>query len=137
MKIPKSLQLHGQTIKVVHDNQLEHMTGSIGEARYRENQIVLQPNNKGINFPETKLEQVYCHELIHFILQHMDKRTLRDDEGFVEPFAQLLHQALTTAKYQENIMPCKKGSKKKGPKKKQEEVWLAILLRRAGRFWGS
>jgi len=68
MKIPKSLQLHGQTIKVVHDNQLEHMTGSIGEARYRENQIVLQPNNKGINFPETKLEQVYCHELIHFIL---------------------------------------------------------------------
>jgi len=99
MRIPKSFQLHAQKINIVQDNQLEHVTGNMGEARYRVNEIALQPNNKGVEYPSSQLEQVFYHELVHWILHHMEEKDLRSNEKFVEGFSQLLHQALITAKY--------------------------------------
>lgn len=99
LRIPTKFELHGQTINVLYDNALIAKTDSRGEAHARNNIIYLQPNNDGCPQPQTSVEQAFCHELTHFILQHMESDK-NNDEIFVNLFGNLLHQALVTAEYE-------------------------------------
>jgi len=99
MKIPTQIQLHAQTIKTVYDDNLMDNHDCVGEARYRKNEIALQTLSNTTARPITQQEQWYCHELVHHILNQMGKDELDKDEAFVDLFANLLHQALVTAKY--------------------------------------
>ena len=44
---------------------------------------------------DTELQQVFCHELVHAVLDEM-KHKISYDEKFVDNFGSLLHQALQT-----------------------------------------
>jgi len=101
MKIPKSIQLHGQTIKTVYRGDLTESEDCVGLAIYRKCEIVVQSvNGKGQpQRPASLQQQWYCHELVHFILEQMGEDDLRKTEKFVDLFGNLLHQALSTAKY--------------------------------------
>jgi len=99
MKIPKAFWLHGQRIEIVYDKLLGTMQGNRGEARYGYNEIRLLPIVEGDPQPKSKIDQAFFHELTHLILDHMEKDELSKDEAFVNLFASLLHQALTTAEY--------------------------------------
>lgn len=89
--IPKSFRLLGQTIKVV----------LVPEKRWKRLKIEghWNPNSNRISIletvPEERQGQVFCHEMIHAILDSMN-HPLSQDEVFVDNFAGLLHQAWST-----------------------------------------
>ena len=100
MDIPRRLKLLGRTITVEYDPMLDGRDGTVGEARYTSDSIALQPNTDTFRRPQTQLEQVFLHELVHYILNEMNEYDLRSDEKFVDVFAGLLHQALTTMEFE-------------------------------------
>jgi len=97
LEIPSSFELHGITYKVRYDVKLSMNSSNIGEARYSEDEIVLQSRLPGVPMTADRLGQVFCHELTHCILREMNHK-LRSDENFVELFASILHQAIVSAK---------------------------------------
>lgn len=100
MKIPKSFKQFGQEIKIGYKKTLSDKHGSWGKCYYDINEIELQDNEcAGIPLPTTKVEEIFCHELVHFILYYAGEQELRNNEQFVDVFSGLLHQALTTAVY--------------------------------------
>ena len=98
LPIPKQFELHGQTVKVGYDDAMVGDRGSVGESKYKENKILLQPNVSGHACSQEYIEQTFCHELVHYILLHMNSDK-NSDEAFVDTFGHLLHQALVTAEY--------------------------------------
>jgi len=96
MRIPNKFKLMGKTIEIHFVEDLRNDTGNVGEAIFRLNKINLQSSNIGVPIPIENIEKVFCHELVHFILYELGEDRLKDDERFVESFAGLLHQALTT-----------------------------------------
>ena len=100
LKIPTSFQLFGQTIEVEWDAKLADKGDMTGAARYRENKIQLQPNGENCNLPQTQLEAIFLHELIHWILHSLQENELDGNEKLVDLIATLLHQALKTAEYE-------------------------------------
>jgi predicted SprT family Zn-dependent metalloprotease len=100
MDIPRRLKLLGRTITVEYDPMLDGRDGTVGEARYTSDSIALQPNTDTFRRPQTQLEQVFLHELVHYILNEMNEYDLRRNEKFVDVFAGLLHQALTTMEFE-------------------------------------
>ena len=96
MKIPKSFQLLGRTIRVEFRDDLVQTADNQGEAHYRKDRIYIQPNAKGFPRSKEQVEATFCHELVHFILSEMEEEKLRQDERFVGLFSGLLHQALNS-----------------------------------------
>lgn len=99
MNIPDKFKLHGQTIKVILTNKLVHNSDVVGEARYRDNTILIQDNGEQVNMIISKMEQVFFHELVHYILNAMGEDKINSNDKFVDLFASLLHQAITTFEY--------------------------------------
>lgn len=96
--IPNRFDLHGITYRVIHEPDLIANNDNLGEAGYRRGEIRLQALLPGSWIQADRQGQVFCHELVHVILHQMhDER--RDDEKFVDLFASLLHQALSSAEY--------------------------------------
>jgi len=93
MQIPKSIKLIGETITVVYDENLHTRDSLLGSTDYQGLKINLMPSCKGYNVPSEKIQQVYFHELVHWILLKMHKEELRKDEDFVDMFADLMLQA--------------------------------------------
>jgi len=98
MKIPKEFKLMGETIRVKYVSGLVFDTDNTGEAYFRRNEIRLQKNEDGWRINPEKTEHDFCHEVVHHILFKMSERELTNNEKFVDTFAGLLHQALTTQK---------------------------------------
>jgi len=98
MNIPKSFQLHGQTIRVTYDPTLTSKTDNRGETHPRTNEIILQCATKNNLIPQTVVEQTFCHEFMHCLLIHAESK-MGDDEKFVNLMGNLLHQALSTMNY--------------------------------------
>ena len=98
MKIPKSFKLHGQEITVKYDEEITQKYDDTGQSYFRKNEIILQPLN-GHNKAE-RIEQIFLHEMVHFILHEMNNYELRDNEVFVNLFSTILHQALETMDYE-------------------------------------
>lgn len=94
LKIPKEIQLGGQTIKITVMKDLSR-GGAHGMCRYDDCEIWFDDNIK----PEDLKGITYYHELMHFILHTLGKDALRDDEGFVDSVGNLLWQAHKTAVY--------------------------------------
>ena len=98
MKIPKSFQIFGHTISVAWQPTLLSDQSFVGQARHRTNEILLQPVVEGVKFPRTCIEQNYLHEVVHTILEKLQRQELSDDEVFVDTLAQALHQIMITSK---------------------------------------
>ncbi len=97
--IPKRFMLMGQVIEVEWDKALNHKDDSIGMAVYRENKILLQLGGELFPIPSEQTEQVFLHELIHWIFESLNRKDLKTDEVLVEQIANLVHQAFKTAEY--------------------------------------
>lgn len=97
MTIPRTFTLFSQPITVTHDPTIFAASDSLGESSYRTNTIALTPSSPTYPIPQARLESVFLHELVHFILYYM-KSDLFSDEKFVDQFALLLHQYETTRK---------------------------------------
>jgi hypothetical protein len=95
----------GQTIVVELSDKLIHNDNLVGCAVYRDNKIILQQGTPAVPVIKSQFEQTFLHELVHFILDAMGKSELRANEEFVDLFAGLLHQALTTGEGDHNPEP--------------------------------
>jgi hypothetical protein len=94
--IPLSFMLGGLTVSVELDNTLVSSKRMLGEARYMEQLIHLDASIG----KKQLIEQTYYHELVHWILYVMNEDELRNNEKFVDVFAQFLYQARVTEQYQ-------------------------------------
>lgn len=102
MRIPASFKLMGHTISTEFDPALTHAHDATGEAHYRFNKIILQGQEGYVGRPQSKVEQDFCHELVHFLLyfgECADTKELWKNEMVVDRISLLLHQALTTMDY--------------------------------------
>lgn len=97
--------LMGQTIKVIMKDDLSFKDGNWGEANLRTNEITLQADASGHNRNRDQVEDIFIHELVHFILDLGGDTKLSEDESFVKRFSSLLHQALKTADYSDDNSP--------------------------------
>ncbi len=97
MKIPKKFQVFGETITVTFSKDLSSGEDKIGQARLRENKLILQMPDEV--YPKDKIEQAFFHELVHIILDHIHEPKMSGNEAFVDRFASLLHQATKTMEY--------------------------------------
>jgi hypothetical protein len=103
MLIPKRFKLLGHTIEVMDENDRYYEKGSFGACSYESKWIKLVQPSEHHPITQGSLEHTFCHELTHMLLYHSDcaaGKNLRDDEGFVDLLAGLLHQALTTMEYE-------------------------------------
>ena len=99
MKIPKSFQLFGITIKVEIDADKMDEAGAYGETRYRTDTITLSNKAHGKAICKTEIETALFHEIFHTVLKRTSHHELCSDEKFVDLIARGLHQVMTTMKY--------------------------------------
>ena len=90
--IPSSFRLAGHTVTVK----------MIAEKDWADDEVAGYWNSQNLTisvpdwFSESRVQQIFCHELVHAILHTMDERKLNDNEKFVDVFGSLLHQVWTT-----------------------------------------
>ena len=99
INVPRELMLGGKVFRIVTDSELTHREGANGDIHWERGIIRLQPALEGVQNAGDDIERVFFHELTHGVLLAMGRRTLAGDEEFVEGFANCLHQALKTARY--------------------------------------
>ena len=104
MKIPKRFKLFGQTINVVFNEKLFHNDDVVGWAKYRQNEIELQPLTDDSGMTREMLDHAFCHELTHFLLYYgregNEAQPLHKNEDLVDRISGLLHQVMTTMEYE-------------------------------------
>ena len=99
MRIPKRFKLFGTTISVAFAEQLNMDDSAKGIASFRREKISIQPSSNCWPRSKASIEQTYCHEIVHHILNALSEDELCANEKFVDTFASALHQVLTTAEY--------------------------------------
>ena len=108
MKIPSQFKILGKIITVKYDKNIAYKDDVSGYASYRTNEIILQPVCGGVECSQTNVEIAFMHELIHHICYHagaainhkLDQGNyLHQNEEFVDLFAGILHQALTSMEF--------------------------------------
>lgn len=99
MKIPKRFKLLGHTIEVKEDPAGMYENRRFGAACYESKWINLTPKSPAHPITQSSLEHTFLHELVHMCLYHTEQAALNENENFVDLFAGLLHQALTTMEY--------------------------------------
>jgi hypothetical protein len=99
VQIPSSLRLMGHTVTVEVIPPIRWKNkGCVGMFFPDEMRIIVRKGTP------TTTEHSFMHELAHAILYCMNS-DLYDDEVFVDTFAGLAHQALTSAKFSEPRHP--------------------------------
>ena len=90
--IPRSFKLHGHrvTVRIIPPSRWPHSKSAVG---------IYEPNKHRIDLRsdlgETELQQTFCHELTHALLDELN-HPLSHDEVFVDNLGSLLPQALST-----------------------------------------
>lgn len=99
MRIPKRFKLLGHTVTVDFDASGYYAHRRFGVADYEQKIILLTPKGPSIPVTQSSIEHTFMHELVHHCLYHTEHAELNENENFVDLFAGLLHQALTTMEY--------------------------------------
>jgi len=99
IKIPKSFELGGKNISVVIMDELLDKRQILGEARYNDDEILVQNKCKNPRVTAESMEQTFLHELVHWFMLVMGEDELRKNEKFVDLLAVFLHQYLKSAEY--------------------------------------
>ena len=96
MRIPKSFQIGGRTIRVKYDHGIKKEGNFEDRAIPRKSLIIIDKDPDKVNDYQAL---TFTHELVHLCIDAIGKYELSRDEEFVETFSNFLHQALTTMKY--------------------------------------
>ena len=92
--IPKKFRVGG----VEWDVRLVQHCGNYDDFGFCKPQGIIEIANQagGYKVTDSKKSQTFLHELTHAILFTMRKDELNDDESFVNTFASLLNEAIST-----------------------------------------
>ena len=90
--IPKKFSLHGHkvTVRIIALSKWRHSKSAIGLYNPNLHRIDLRAD-----LGDTELQQTFCHEFVHALLDEMN-HDLSYDEKFVDNFGSLLAQALAS-----------------------------------------
>lgn len=100
-RIPISFKVGGKTYKVeFHDDLAEHQ-GKHGESWVSRGTIKLQSRSNGQSLTQDYINETFCHELIHIMLNEAGRDDLSGDEKLVTPCGMILYQILKTMVYDE------------------------------------
>lgn len=102
-QIPKTIQLFGHTITTEFDEKLEQRDCRMGEADYIAKKIKLQPAIEDYQIDSDYIEQVWCHELLHWIFYLAGYSRDSNNEAKVDLLSNLLYQALHSATYSDKM----------------------------------
>lgn len=91
MKIPRSFELQGRTIRVVQANTL--VAEAWGQWEASKDRITIDPAA-----PRDLKFQTFLHEFCHAAFEALGRDDLSSDEKLVDGMAGLLHQMLKTSK---------------------------------------
>lgn len=97
-KIPKQFQLMGQTVNVEWTDDLQHDKDAYGTANFRDNRVCIQRPSKYQPLAQDKLEHIFFHELVHWILNSLGEEELMLNEKFVDTLGGLFYQAIKTSR---------------------------------------
>jgi hypothetical protein len=97
--IPKRFWMFAEEYTVIKTPDLAFHDSDNGQARYRENTILIQDDSKGWARKKDQQEQTFFHELLHHAVARTNKPKLSEDDIFIDGLAGLLHQAFATAEY--------------------------------------
>lgn len=92
LAIPREFNLHGHKIivRIIPPAKWRHSKNAVGMWDPTKHRIDLCSS-----LGDTELQQTFCHELVHAVLDEM-RHGLSADEQFVDNFGSLLQQALTS-----------------------------------------
>lgn len=106
IKIPKSFDVCGKRYTVgyygkpIIENKDNKTTGWCGFADYNKQRIgISTKTGSGIKRNRDDIDETWCHEFIHVLLDAADYHEMKSNEVFVSRFSKILHQALKTARY--------------------------------------
>lgn len=103
MQIPKRFKLLGHTIEVMEEPGRYYERNAYGACSYEGKWIKLVPPSDSHPVTPSSMEHTFLHELIHMCLYHTEQSKLNENEDFVDLMAGLLHQALSTMEYDDEI----------------------------------
>lgn len=90
--IPERFRLNGKIIRVIIDNEWCVENECSGEADFTQKIITLANRMYNINLRKKEREQTFYHELVHMILDSMERHNLKYNEDFVEEFGRRLYE---------------------------------------------
>ena len=99
MKIPKSFELFGQTIRVNYDDAQCKKGDCYGYVIWVQNSITLSETDDEYKVCDEHLSQTFLHEFYHFVLKKSGYNNLADNEVLVNSLANAHQQLYKTAKY--------------------------------------
>lgn len=97
--IPRRFMLGGVMIDVEFDDSMCEGREALGLAEYHLNKILLKKANAGQDRPVDDIEQVFFHELLHFVFKFSGENKLSEDEVKIDRIARMLHQSFKTMEY--------------------------------------
>lgn len=93
-KYPTVLRILNKDIDLVFVDDLADKCDANGQARYRENKIILQKETKSIQRQKQDIDETIMHEILHYILNLLAYDELNKDEKFVTQISLALTQVL-------------------------------------------
>ncbi len=99
MQIPKRFKLLGYTIEVKEEPAAYWENGRYGACTIEGGWIKIAPISEAHPVSQSSVERTFFHELTHLCLDCTEQADLSKNEKFVDAFAGLLHQAVTTMEY--------------------------------------
>lgn len=97
LQIPQSFKVFGRTVYVQKSTDLALSDQALGISYSHRCRIILQAPS-AVHCDE-EVEQTFCHELVHTILDQIGEEEKSQDEKWVDLFGKALHQVLTTFSY--------------------------------------
>ena len=104
-KIPTAFTLFGTRYTVEFDDTLALGSQALGSADFHNNRIKLMPGLDHFPISENKIEEVFCHELTHIILQRVAGADFTYNENLVDLIGGCIHQFFKTAEYPSEERP--------------------------------
>jgi len=95
--VPKTFNIFGSQYTVECRDQFTAMQEE-GTFFPKQKRILLRVSPTEDQVPDAEIEQTFCHELVHAILDAIQEGELYNNEKFTELFGLALHQVLTSMK---------------------------------------
>lgn len=87
LKLPTKVKILGTIYDVKFDPHLNERKSQYGECRYGKQELVIDSSLNPL-----RMINAFFHELMHAVLYEIGEFDLKDDEDFIEPFANMFTQ---------------------------------------------
>jgi len=98
VKIPKTFELAGQTIKTKVSASIE-TEGAVGLSKFHQNEIRVRTKLDGEDIVHDVQVQTFFHEMAHMLMYIMNEHELNNNEKFIDNLGQFLYQYEKSKKF--------------------------------------